>query len=188
MLFVISAPSGTGKTTLVKRLLKEVPRLRLSVSTTTRPPRKGEEEGVDYHFVSLKEFQERRQKGEFIESAEVHGACYGTSQKLLERDEAEGHDTLLDIDTQGALTLKKKLPQAVLIFLMPPSFSDLEERLKKRGTEGESDLKRRLAKAQSEIAEKDHYDYVIINDRLEEAYKALKGLIEEKRKANHADS
>ncbi|MDO8462101.1 MAG: guanylate kinase [Deltaproteobacteria bacterium] len=186
MLFVISAPSGTGKTTLVKRLLKELPRLRLSVSTTTRPPRKGEVEGVDYHFVSLDEFNERKKKGEFIESAEVHGACYGTSQYLLQRDEEEQYDTLFDIDTQGALNLKKERPEAILIFLMPPSLADLEERLKKRGTEGEADLKRRLARAQSEMAVKDHYDYVIMNDKLEEAYKALKGLIEEKRQKKNA--
>ncbi|MBI1908953.1 MAG: guanylate kinase [Deltaproteobacteria bacterium] len=180
MLFVISAPSGTGKTTLIKKLLQECPRIRLSVSYTTRPPRRGEKEGVDYFFITPAEFERMREKAEFIESAEVHGEFYGTRQSQILRNEAEGYDTLLDIDTQGARNLKQKEPKALLIFLMPPTLGDLEKRLKERATEPEEILRKRLSRAQCEIAEKDRYDYVIINDTIEKALTRLKEVIRKK--------
>jgi guanylate kinase len=177
-LFAISAPSGTGKTTLVKRLLQEAPDLGRSVSCTTRSPRAGEEDGRDYHFIDEKTFREMERQNRFFEWEEVHGAFYGTPRETLVKRRQEGKDTILDIDTRGALNLKKEFPDSCLIFLLPPSLSALEERLRNRKTEEEVSFKRRMENARREIAEKDKFDYVIINDDVNRAYEEMRRIID----------
>ncbi len=176
-IFVISAPSGTGKTTLLNRLLADYPTMKRSVSCTTRSPRPGEHEGVDYHFVNEAEFRRLTEEGGFFEWEEVHGAFYGTPKgPLVQRHEA-GLDTVLDIDTRGARSVKKDFPDACLIFLMPPSLDELEQRLRSRHTEEESSLRRRLENARREMGEKNRFDYVIINYDLDRAYGELKSMV-----------
>lgn len=180
--FVISAPSGTGKTTLVSRLLREMPDLGRSVSWTTRPPRAGEKEGIDYHFIDEKTFREMAHEDRFFEWEEVHGFFYGTPKEPLLERRKKGKDTVLDIDTRGALNLKQAFPESCLIFLLPPSLAVLEERLRSRRTEEEVSLKRRMENARREIAEKDKFDYVIINDDLDRAYREVKKIIDTTRR------
>jgi guanylate kinase len=175
--FVISAPSGAGKTTLCKRLLREVPGIEFSVSCTTRAPRDGERAGVDYHFVDRAEFERRRRRGEFVEWARVDGQLYGTSAEKVKEAIALGRDILLDIDTQGAGHIRRLMPDAVLIFIMPPSLEALGERLLKRGTEGADALARRLSLARGEVVKAPRYDYVIVNDDLEAAYDRLRAIV-----------
>ncbi|RUM88612.1 MAG: guanylate kinase, partial [Thermovibrio sp.] len=151
LLIVISAPSGTGKTTLVHMLLKEFPDLEFSVSYTTRPPRPGEVDGRDYHFVDRKTFERMIEEGDFLEWAEVYGNLYGTSRTQVLKALNEGKDVILDIDTQGALQVKKNFPEAVLIFILPPSLKELERRLRNRGTDDEETIERRLKTAREEI-------------------------------------
>jgi guanylate kinase len=174
---VVSAPSGAGKTTLCKRLLDEVSGLRFSVSFTTRAPRPGEREGVDYHFVGRDEFERRRQNGEFVEWAVVDGECYGTSARAVKEATGSGQDVLLDIDSQGAESVRRLIPDAVLIFIMPPGKEALRKRLMKRGTDTPETMARRLSLARGEIVKAPLYDYVIINDDLEEAYDRLRSLV-----------
>ncbi len=175
--FTISAPSGTGKTTLVVRLLKEFSNLKRSISCTTRPPRPGEKEAIDYYFLNRNAFEALLKQDSFFEHEEVHGAFYGTPKAPILQRRAEGLDTILDIDTRGAQNLKKSFPDTCLIFLMPPSLEVLEERLRKRKTEAENSLQRRLQDARSQIAEKDKFDYVIINDDVDQTYKKLREII-----------
>ncbi len=175
--FVISAPSGAGKTTLCRRLLDEDRGIDFSVSSTTRPPRDGEKEGVDYHFVSRQDFERRRDQGEFVEWAVVGGHLYGTSVKALQEASERGHDILLDIDTQGAMSVQRLMPEAILIFILPPTRAALRARLETRGTDGPEDVARRLGLARGEVDKCPAYDYVIINDDLEEAYGLLRAIV-----------
>lgn len=181
-LFVVSAPSGTGKTTLVARLLKEMPDIEKSLSCTTRPPRAGEKDGVDYRFIDQKMFQEMINQELFFEWEEVHGFLYGTPEAPLLERRKDGKDTVLDIDVRGALNLKKRFPDSCLVFLMPPSLEVLEERLRKRRTEAEEILRRRLENARRELGEKEKFDYAIINDDLEKAYQELKTIVVKERR------
>ena len=175
---VISAPSGAGKTTLCKRLLQEDRFIDFSVSFTTRPARAGEREGVDYHFVDRADFERRRDHGEFVEWAVVGGHLYGTSAAAVKEAAARGRDILLDIDTQGALTIRRLIPEAVLIFILPPGRAALKERLEKRGTDRPEDVARRLGLARGEIEKSPAYDYLIINDDFETAYRQLRAVLE----------
>jgi guanylate kinase len=177
LLIVISAPSGTGKTTLCHKLLEEFPDVEFSVSYTTRRPRPGEVNGRDYWFVSREEFMKMVEEGDFLEWAEVYGNLYGTSKSQVLKALNQGKDVLLDIDTQGALQVKKNFPDAVLIFILPPSLQELERRLRKRGTDDEETIKKRLKIAREEIKRARHYDYLIVNDELEVAYNKLKSII-----------
>jgi guanylate kinase len=173
VLFVISAPSGAGKTTLCRALLEHFPDIEYSISFTTRQPRKGEKNGLDYHFVDKGKFRAKLKKGCWAEWAEVHGHYYGTSADLLDRSRAAGDDVLLDIDVQGAIQILERYPDAVTIFIMPPSMTVLEERLRKRGTDSRTIIATRLRNAQAEIAQKDIYRHVIVNDNLQQAIAEL---------------
>lgn len=168
-LLIVSAPSGAGKTTLVRELLARDARVRLSVSHTTRQPRPGEVPGRDYNFVAVDEFRGMCARGDFLESAEVHGNFYGTSRLWLEDQLAQGHDVLLEIDWQGAAQVRQVFPQAVGIFILPPSMDELERRLRGRATDSEAVIRRRILAALTEMRHVGEFDYVIINDTLEEA-------------------
>ncbi len=174
---VISAPSGAGKTTLCKRLLQEDRGIDFSVSFTTRPPRGGEKDGVDYRFIDRPDFERRRDRGEFVEWAEVGGHLYGTSASAVQEAAARGRDILLDIDTQGALNIRRMIPEAVLVFILPPGRAALRERLQKRGTDGPEDVARRLGLARGEVEKSPAYDYLIINDDFEAAYRQLRAIV-----------
>lgn len=177
-LIVVSAPSGTGKTTLCARLLREIPELVLSISTTTRAPRGLENHGVDYFFVPVDEFKEGVAQDGFAEWAEVHGNFYGTSKRFIEQAFADGKSLLLDIDVQGADQLKKAYPaETVRIFLKPPSMEELERRLRARGTDSEASIAKRLLAATEEMRHMDHFDHVVVNDDLEKAYFELAGIV-----------
>ena len=176
-LFVLSGPSGVGKSSLRAKVRKEFPRLAYSISYTTRPPRHGEAEGRDYHFVSKDTFLAMREAGAFVEWAIVHGNYYGTSGDRLEKQLNEYGDVLLEIDVQGARQVKARFPQACFIFVLPPDREALEERLLKRGTEQGEDIETRLENAMEELLEASWYDYLIINDDLDEAVEALKAVI-----------
>lgn len=171
---VICAPSGTGKTTLIKRLVAEFPRFSFSVSCTTRDMRAGERDGVDYTFISREEFKRRRDAGYFAEWAEVHGNFYGTPLAATQELLAEGRDVLFDIDVQGASQLRRTIPGARLIFILPPSREELERRLAGRGTEDAASLQRRLAAAGRELAQAHWFNLWIINDNLETAWEELR--------------
>ena len=177
ILFVISAPSGAGKTTLLGKVMKQVGGLSFSVSYTTRRPRSNEEDGKDYHFVSPGTFEEMIEKGEFIEWAEVLGNRYGTVLRNLHELDSEKIDILLDIDTQGARNIKEKTKSTVFIFLLPPSPETLRERLLRRGLDSPETIERRLANAWSEMKEAVWYDYVIVNEEVEQAAEQLKAII-----------
>jgi len=174
---VISAPSGTGKTTLVTRLLRSARSLRFSVSHTTRPPRPGERNGREYHFVARPVFARMIGRGEFVEWAEVHGELYGTSRAALRRAQGANHDALLDIDVQGHRQVRRRLPEAVSVFLLPPSFSELERRLRRRHSDAPETIERRLADARREIRRWREYDYLIVNDTVAEAGRALQAVV-----------
>jgi len=176
-IFVISAPSGTGKTTLVNRLLASVPRLAFSVSHTTRAPRKGERHDRDYFFVTPGKFRRMIDKGDLLEWASVFGNYYGTSWSRLRAAQRSGTDFLLDIDVQGHQQVKKLLPEAVSVFILPPSFEELERRLKKRHLDAPEIIRKRLTVARREIAHWAEYDYLIVNDHLARATRALKAIV-----------
>lgn len=176
-MFVISAPSGTGKTTVVRKLLSAYPDLVQSVSYTTRSPRSGERNGVDYHFIDEAEFRRRVSDGFFAEWAEVHGALYGTPIKPIEGILASGGCMVLDIDVQGGMSLKKRFPQAVSVFLLPPNEEELIRRLRGRGTEAEEQIERRLNNAHREMAYRKKYDHNIVNDDVDRAVDKLADLI-----------
>jgi guanylate kinase len=176
-IIVISAPSGAGKTTLVDRLLASVPGLVFSVSYTTRPPRRGERNGREYHFVARRRFERMVAQHEFIEWASVFGQLYGTSRKAVESAQAAGQDILLDIDIQGHAQVKQRLPQSVSVFVLPPSFAELERRLRRRHLDSPQDIERRLRTAREEVQHWTEYDYLVVNDRLALATQALKTVV-----------
>ncbi len=177
-LFVISGPSGAGKGTLVARVRELHPNLGLTVSATTRSPRDGEVDGVSYYFLSREEFMSRVDAGAFVEWAEVHGNCYGTLVSEVESKLAAGSSLILEIDVQGALQVKERIPEAVLVFIEPPSLEVLRERLVGRGTESAESIEIRMANAERELALAERYDDVIVNDDLERATSDLLGAIE----------
>ncbi len=176
-LFVISAPSGAGKSTLCNRLMERLPGLVFSVSHTTRPPRKGEVDGKDYFFVSEKEFERLVTKGKFLEWARVHGHFYGTSRDHVMEFLSRGMDVILDIDVQGATQVREKFPGAVTIFILPPSWTVLEERLLRRGSEDMDSVRVRLRNALKEMEEVANYTYTIVNDKLNEATDNLVAIV-----------
>ena len=177
IIFIVSAPSGAGKTTLTKRAVEAFPALFLSVSYTTRPPRANEVDGRDYHFIGEEQFFHLRDSGALAEWARVHGFFYGTPRAPLEGALAEGRDVILDIDVQGARQIKQVYPEAVSIFILPPSWEELEARLRGRRTEEESTIARRLKRAREEAQELPLYDYWIVNDKLERAVEVLKAIV-----------
>ena len=169
VLYIVSAPSGAGKTSLVKALLKSDPAIRLSVSYTTRAPRPGETDGRDYHFVDREQFKKMLAENEFLEHAEVHGNLYGTSKGSIARDLNAGRDILLEIDWQGAAQVRQHFPQAKSIFILPPSFNALRTRLAGRGQDSDEVIEHRLAAAAHEVAHADAFDYIIVNDDFDHA-------------------
>jgi guanylate kinase len=176
-LFVVAAPSGAGKSTLVNALLAQEPGIQLSISTTTRAPRPGEENGREYHFTSAEDFVARAAAGEFLEWAEVHGNYYGTSRILVEKEMKTGTDILLEIDWQGARQVRKQFPQAAGIFILPPSIAALEERLHKRGQDEPHIIARRLLAAGGEIAHATEFEYVIINEQFNVALYEMSAIV-----------
>lgn len=181
MVFIISAPSGSGKSTLVSELRKTVANLYFSISYTTRSPRGSEQNGREYYFVSRDEFERMLKADEFLEHAEVFGNYYGTARRFLREAQTRGHDLLLDIDVQGAAQIKTKIPEAVSIFILPPSRDELERRLVRRshaeGVTSDEVIQRRLHTASQEIENWTKYDYILVNDRLEESIDQLKAIV-----------
>ncbi len=176
-LFNISAPSGAGKTSLVKALMANMPELKLSISHTTRPMRSGEEDGQDYFFIDKATFKKMIAEGAFLEHADVFGNYYGTSQATVEKQLNLGHDVLLEIDWQGAAQIRERMPHVVSIFILPPSLAALEKRLTGRGQDSEEVIARRLSEAINEISHYKDYDYLIINDNFEVALKELAAVV-----------
>jgi len=176
-MLMIVAPSGAGKSSLVNALLQEDPALKLSLSTTTRLPRPGEVEGKDYRFIALEEFIAEREQGNFLEHAEVHGNFYGTSRAWIEGQMKAGHDVILEIDWQGAQQIRQMIPEVQWIFIFPPSFEALEERLRKRGLDDEATIQRRLAAAHLELQHAHEADFIVINDDFERALIDLRHLV-----------
>jgi guanylate kinase len=204
-IFIISAPSGSGKSTLTNELRRVVPELEFSISYTTRPPRGSEQDGREYFFVSRQEFERMMQEDEFLEWAEVFGNYYGTAKRFLREAKARGHDLLLDIDVQGAAQVKRKAPDAISIFVLPPSRHELEQRLRRRAEADdklqrqlmgdnarpfntEAIIQRRLQTASREIENFCEYDYILVNDRLEESIDTLTSIVEAERvrRSSHA--
>jgi guanylate kinase len=180
-LFVITAPSGAGKTSLIDAVMAADPSLKISVSYTTRPPRPGEKDGVDYHFVDEARFLAMRERGEFLESAEVHGNHYGTSKKVILEALARGDHLILEIDWQGAQQVRRLYPGAVGIFILPPSLEELERRLRGRGQDAEAVIRRRLENAREELSHRDEFKYAIINKDFENAKQQLADIIHRER-------
>ena len=181
IIFIISAPSGAGKTTLCKNLMLEFPDIKFSISCTTRKMRPGETDGRDYYFISKDQFKKIKDEDGFAEWAEVHGELYGTTVKELKKAEEGGSDLILDIDWQGARQIKDKLSDAVYIFIHPPSLEELEDRLRKRGKDSDETIKKRLRNAREEISHSDWYDHNITNDDLTEAMARLKSIVKTER-------
>jgi len=180
-LFIISAPSGAGKTTLAKAVLGRFPDMLYSVSYTTRKPRAGETDGVDYHFISSQDFKKGIKENRWAEWAEVYGNYYGTSVDVINKGLSSGRDMLLDIDVQGTIQILKHYPDSVTIFILPPSMDILKQRIEMRGTDSDSAIKRRLMTAEKEIAQKHLYRHVIVNDNLSEAIEKLGSIIKKYR-------
>ncbi len=181
--FVVSGPSGAGKSTLLRCVLEADPNLRFSVSHTTRPARPGEVNGRDYWFVSRHEFQAMIERGAFLEWAEYQDHLYGTSRDAVELPTREGLDIILEVEVQGAAQLRERLEGAVFVFLVPPSMEELEERLRRRATDGEAVIQKRLARAREEMALKEKYDHSVVNDHLPRAVAALQDVIESARES-----
>jgi guanylate kinase len=177
LIYIISAPSGSGKSTLVNELLKKVSDLEFSISYTTRAPRGSETNGRQYYFISRDEFEKMIREGAFLEHAEVFGNYYGTACRFLQQAEEHGRDLLLDIDVQGAKQIQDKLPQATSIFILPPNRKILEERLRKRSEDTDEVIQRRLDKATSEIENYPRYNYILINDQLEDSIRLLRAIV-----------
>jgi guanylate kinase len=180
--FVVAAPSGTGKTTVCRRAIERDPRLCFSVSHTTRPPRAGERNGVDYHFVSAEEFRELVGRSVFLEYAEFNGHLYGTSWEALERPLEEGRDLIVEIEVQGARQLRERRPDACFVFLLPPSMAALGERLRGRATDSPETIEKRLAIAENELRAIGSFDYALVNDDLEGAVDTLLEIVEARRR------
>jgi guanylate kinase len=175
--FIISAPSGSGKSTLVRRLREKVPGLEFSISYTTRKPRGAEENGREYYFVTRDEFEAMIARDEFLEHADVFGNYYGTARRFLRKADAGGSDLLLDIDVQGAEQIRRKIPDAVSIFILPPNRGELEQRLRNRSQDAESVIQRRLDAATREIENYGKYDYILVNDRLDDSVAGLEAIV-----------
>ena len=182
MIMVVSSPSGGGKTTVVNRLLEKAPGLKRSISHTTREVRKDESDKEDYVFISTEQFKESIERDEFLEWEENFGNYYGTSEKQVREALANGQDVILSIDVKGARRVKKKFPESISIFIMPPSVSALTERLKKRNTEKAEQMKLRLEESEKEIAAADEYDYLVVNEDIDQAAGELKEILEVERK------
>jgi guanylate kinase len=180
-LYVVTAPSGAGKTTLVLALLAAEPQVQLSVSYTTRAPREGEADGRDYHFVTREKFVEMINHGDFLEHAEVHGNLYGTSQSWITDAISSGRDILLEIDWQGAQQVRKIFPDAIGIFILPPSAAILEQRLRNRGKDSEEAIRQRLINAREEIGHVDEFDYAIVNEHIDLAVRDIVGIVRAER-------
>ena len=181
IVFIISAPSGTGKTTLADKLLESDSRIEFAISVTTRPPRTDETDGEDYRFVTEERFDELRDRGAFLEWAEVFGHRYGTPRSAIKEARERGRDLLLDIDVQGASLLVRQLPEAVKIFILPPSKEMLANRLRSRSSDDEAEIRRRLGEASREVREYESYDYVVVNDEIEPAAGRLKAIVRAER-------
>lgn len=177
VLFVITGSSGTGKTTLLKEAFQVIPGVEFSVSATTRQRREGEKDGVDYHFLSKSNFQELQDRGELLEWAEVYGNSYGTPRAPVEQALNQGRSILLEIDVQGARQVREKLPQAVLVFVLPPSLEAIEQRLRGRSTDSEEIIARRVNEAMVQISACGEFDYLVVNDKLEEAHKVFQSVL-----------
>ena len=185
LLFVVTAPSGAGKSTLINALLKDDPGLNLSISYTTRPPRPGEQNGREYHFVDDATFLAMRERGEFLESAEVHGNRYGTSKHVIQDALARGQDLILEIDWQGAQQVRKLYPDCVGIFILPPSVEELERRMRARAQDSEAVIRRRLENAREELGHQGEFKYAIINKDFETAKRELAQIIRNERANSH---
>lgn len=178
LLLVLSAPSGAGKTTLARRLLAETPEALFSVSYTTRKPRGAERDGVDYHFVDTQRFQEKMERGELVEWAQVHDHFYGSPQSVVDQAYQQRGIAVFDIDVQGGIAIKRKHPDAVLVFILPPSMQELERRLRDRGTDSDETIRRRLLVARSEIERGTvEYDFLIVNDDFAKAFEQLRAVV-----------
>lgn len=184
-LFVITAPSGAGKTSLIDAVMRADPTLKISVSYTTRSPRPGEKDGVDYHFVDRAAFESMQRRGEFLESAEVHGNHYGTSRKVILDAIARGDDLILEIDWQGAQQVRRLYPGCIGIFILPPSVEELERRMRSRGQDSEPVIRQRLQNAREELAHAGEFEYVIINKDFETARQELADIIRKERTRPH---
>lgn len=182
-LFVISGSSGVGKGTVIRGFLDRNPNFMLSISCTTRQMRPGEVDGVNYFFLSREEFSKSAENNEFLEWAEFSGNFYGTKKEFIEKSLVKGRDLILEIETKGAKQVKEKMPEAVLIFIMPPSYEDLESRLRNRNTESEEAIQKRLESVKYELDNSSNFDYVIVNDKLEDAIVDLENIINSERDA-----
>jgi len=180
-LFVITAPSGAGKTSLIEAVMREDPTLKISVSYTTRKPRSGEKDGVDYHFVDVETFQRMREQGEFLESAEVHGNHYGTGKQVILDAVKRGDDLILEVDWQGAQQVRRLYPACIGIFILPPSIEELERRMRSRGQDTEEVIHRRLQNAREELSHAGEFKYAIINKDFETARRELASIIQRER-------
>ena len=183
-LFVFSGPAGAGKGTVLKEVFRRLPDIAYSVSCTTREPRPGEVDGVSYCFMDEAEFARMADEGMFLEWANVHGHRYGTRKDVVDAALAEGRDIVLEIDVQGAAHVKEKMPEAVMTFIEPPSFEELEKRLRGRGTETETDIERRLADARIEMSQADKYDHLIVNDTVDRAAEEFIKIVKQYREAS----
>ncbi len=184
-LFIVSAPSGAGKTSLVRALIAQMPDLELSVSHTTRPMRPGETDGVDYHFVDTDTFRAMVARGEFLEHAQVFDNHYGTARSSVEQQLAAGHDVILEIDWQGAAQVRQRMPESRSVFILPPSLQALEERLRGRGQDPEEVIQRRMRDARNEMSHYHEFDFVVINDVFEEALGQLRCIVQSDRQRLH---
>lgn len=178
LLVVFSGPSGVGKGTIMRPFMKNHPEVKYSVSATTRAPRPGEVDGVNYHFIEKEEFLKALEEGEMLEHAEYSGNYYGTPRKKVEDELEKGYDVILEIEVQGAQQVRRRCPNAVTVFVMPPSYAELANRLKGRNTENQADIERRLAIARREIDLAYEYDYILLNDNIDDAVKKLAVIIE----------
>jgi len=181
LVIIVSAPSGSGKTTIINHLLEKMPGVKRSVSYTTRPPREGEKQEEDYIFLSREEFEKRIEKGELLEWEENFGHYYGTSKAQLDEAIEKKEDLILSIDVKGARKVREKIPESISIFVMPPSVEELRSRLEGRNTDQETDVSQRLKESEREIASSDEYDYVIVNEEIEKAVDELYSIIEKER-------
>ncbi len=177
MIFIIAGPSGAGKTTVCRKLIKEDSKLLYSISATTREKRKGEKDGVDYYFITEEEFKEWEKEGKFLETAKVHGYDYGTLKDFVDKSDKEGKEILMDVDVKGKISICKKIKNAVSIFLMPPTMTEAEKRIKARNQEKEREIKKRMETAAREMKEIRNFDYLVVNEDLRETVRIIKSII-----------